>query len=56
MVTFKNSLGVFNVARFKITRNYNQSYPLYLYEETDENDNTATMCDQMMSYKEKLFN
>lgn len=42
--------------RFRITGNYNQSYPLYLYEETDENNNTATMCDQIMSYKEKLFN
>ena len=27
-----------------------------IYEEIDENNNTATMCDQIMSYKEKPFN
>lgn len=43
-------------SRFRMTRNYNQSYPLYLYEEIDENNNTAPMCDQTVTYKEKLFN
>ena len=36
--------------RFKMTGNYNQSYPLYPYEEPYENNNIAVMCDQIVRY------